>query len=507
MSISEAVYPSSATPLVNAQQAMLDAIARESFAGAVVSSRRAPAASQAATQGRQAAQLDNRGASLTPSDEMPGGKSLSPALRRRKAWALRDIAARLLRGPDGRGPAVCGCGRSGHDVTEVGLHLRDDGSARACGIHRCDSAWLCADCAPRRGKERQERMAEVFDHVKAFRDGQMVMCTLTIRHKRGQSLLELRKAVQAASRTARQGAPWARRKKQHQVFGVISAPEVTYSDVHGWHFHIHTALLLRGSGEEAQDLGEWFVRRYLATLKDDGYEALVDGQDVSVIWSERKLAEYIAKGVARSRDIAWEMAGQATKRTRKGQSLHPFEILERASGDPSMATLWLEYAEAMKGVRSCVVTKGIADALGIEPAADDDNPGVELDEPDAGAVGTLPSIVWNECMRKLQASTVLAVLEDGGAAAWPEARALAFDVAGFIYDEVMDGPPPPAQREIVHAPTPEHLATLAKARRHEFRRAGDAVRAAYDRERGVAVSLARRFEPPPVKRVLELMAA
>lgn len=456
----------------------------------------------------QAAQLDNRGAALTPPDEKPEGKSLSPVLRRRKAWALRDVAARLLRGPDGRGPAVCGCGRSGHEVAEIGLHLRDDGSARASGVHRCDSAWLCADCAPRRGKERQERMAEVFDHVKAFQDGHMVMCTLTVRHKRGQSLLELRKAVQAASRKARQGAPWDRRKKQHRVFGVISAPEVTWSLVHGWHFHVHTALLLRGSGDEAQDLGTWFVQRYLATLKDDGYDALVDGQDVSVIWSERKLAEYIGKGVARSRDIAWEMAGQATKRTRKGQSLHPFEILERAPGDPAMAALWLEYADAMKGVRSCVVTKGIADALGIEPDADEDAPGVEQAEPDAGTVGTLPSIVWNECMRSLKASTVLAVLEDGGAEAWPEARALAFSSAGFVYDDEMDAAPPmPARREVVHAPTPEHLAALAKARRHEFRRTGDAIRAAYDRERGVAVSLARRFEPPPVKRVLELMAA
>ncbi|MGO7360164.1 hypothetical protein [Rhizobium ruizarguesonis] len=356
-------------------------------------------------------------------------------------------------------------------------------------------------------------MEEVFDHVKGWRDGHMVMCTLTVRHKRGQSLADLRKAVQDASRKARQGAPWARRKKKHGIFGVISAPEVTFSQVNGWHFHIHTALLMRGPVDDAQDLGEWFVARYLDAVQAAGYSALLDGQDVSVIRSKTKLAEYIAKGVNRSRDLAWEMAGQATKKVRSVDSLHPFEILERASGDDTMAALWREYAAAMKGARSCIVTKGIAVALGLLPDPEEDDEeqeekGDNTPEVEADAVGKLPSVVWNACMGRLKASAVLAVLEDGGVEAWPEARALAFDVAGFVYDEIMDAPPPvPARREVVHAPTPEYLASVAKSKRHEFRRAGDAVRAAYDRERGVAVSLARRFEPPPVKRVLELMAA
>jgi len=355
-------------------------------------------------------------------------------------------------------------------------------------------------------------MAEVFDHVKGWTDGQMVMCTLTVRHDRKHALADLKKVVQRASSSARQGKPWERQKERHNLFGVISAPEVTYSVEAGWHFHIHTALLLRGSPESAQNLGEWFVKRYMRYIHRKGFTALIDGQDVSVIQDERNLAKYIAKGVSRSRDLAWEMAGQATKQVRGLSSLHPFDILERASGDPVMAGLWLEYAKVMKGVRSCIVTKTIADALGLLPDPEDEEEEEEkvghIEDVETGAVGKLPSIVWNECMRKLMASTVLAVLEDGGAEAWPKARALAFDVAGFVYDEVMDAPPPPpVRREVVHAPTPEHLAALAKARRHEFRRAGDAVRAAYDRERGVAVSLARKFEPPPVRLVLELMAA
>lgn len=434
---------------------------------------------------------------MTPPSVEAEGKRLSPVLRRRKAWALRDVAAHLLRREDGRGPSVCGCGRAGHDAPDVGLHLRDDGSARTSGAFRCDSGWLCTVCAPQRGKERAEKILEVFDHVRAFRDGRMVMCTLTVRHNRGHALADLRKVVQQASVAARQGAPWNRRKERHQIFGVISAPEVTWSAANGWHFHVHTALLLRGSDEDAQQLGEWFVERYLRAVQAAGYSALIDGQDVAVIRSEKRLAEYIAKGVNRNRDMAWEMAGQATKQA-CADSLHPFDILEKASGDVAMKALWLEYASAVKGMKSCVVTKGIADALGIEPEEDDDRPGEEP-EAESDAVGTLPAETWNTLMRRRLASSVLTLLEDGGAAGWEEVRRRAFAWAAGHDDR---RPP-----EAFHAPSPEHVAACARARRHEFREVSRAIGAALDRERGVAASLGRRFVPPSMRRVLELIAA
>jgi len=166
----------------------------------------------------KAAQLDNRGRTLTP-------PTSNEVLKRRQAWGLRDVSAMILRPADieKRGPAVCGCGRAGFAAEEVAFHLKENGTAKTSGVLHCDSAWLCPVCAPRRGKERQERMAEVFDHVKAYPDGQMVMCTLTVRHKRGQSLMELKKAVQAASRMARQGAPWSRAKRKFGVWCDIRA--------------------------------------------------------------------------------------------------------------------------------------------------------------------------------------------------------------------------------------------------------------------------------------------
>ena len=432
-----------------------------------------------------------------PSEEVGKAEAFR---QRRKRWALRDVAASILRPEEGRGPSVCGCGRAGFEVEEIGLHLRESGAARTSGTFACDSGWLCPVCAPRKGQERRDRMAEVFDHVKAFRDGQMVMCTLTVRHSRGQGLADLRKVVQAASRKARQGAPWARRKKHHGIFGVISAPEVTFSKANGWHFHIHTALLLRGTGAEAQDLGEWFVRRYMESIPA-GFSALLDGQDVSVIRSEKKLAEYIAKGVGRTRDVAWEMAGQATKKARSKDGLHPFEILELASGDDGMKALWLEYAAAMKGVRSCVVSPAIAAALGIEADEDEERPGNE-ERPEEEPAGYLRRDVWNTLMSRKRASTVLAALEDFGADRWADVERLALDLAGHGPEDSQ----PARTRE--HMPSAWTVAARAdEVRQQTSCSAGQAVRTAMDRERGHAVAYGMTFRPPPLRLVLELVAA
>jgi len=428
-------------------------------------------------------------------------------LERRRAWALRDVASMLLKPSDieKRGPAVCGCGRAGRDAEEVLFYLNENGTAKVGGVLHCDSAWLCPVCSKRKGVERQERVEEVFDHVKAFGDGQMLMCTLTVRHKKKQSLIELKKAVQEASRLARQGAPWARKKKEHNVLGVISAPEVTYSRQSGWHFHIHTAFVLRGSENDAQDLGEWFVARYLSYVQNLGYDALLAGQDVSVIKSPKTLAKYISKGVSSSRSLAWEMAGNATKRTRSQDSLHPFEILESASGDDGMKALFLEYAAAMKGVRSCIITRSLADALGIDANEDDEEieektGGVEGQEP----IGGLNSSIWNIVMNKMKSGVVLAILEDGGASSWPQAEAAAFEIAGVSIGS-NENPVEKVVRQ--HEPSAEMLAREIRSARYSTRTNGEAVQRVLDTHRGIAVGSGKTLVLPPLKVILDLIAA
>lgn len=467
----------------------------------------APMAVSSASARPQAAQLDNGGPTLTPPRTKEEEGNRKSILKRRQAWGLRDTAAMLLRPDDieKRGPAVCGCGRAGFEAEEVSFHLKEDGTAKTSGVLYCDSSWLCPVCAPRRGKERQERVAEVFDHVKAYNDGQMVMCTLTVRHRRGQSLVELKKAVQAASRMARQGAPWSRAKRKFGVFGVVSAPEVTWSPESGWHFHIHTAIVHRGTDKEAQSLGEWFVHRYMGYVEELGYSALIDGQDVSVIRDHKKLADYISKGVSRTRELAWEMAGQATKKARSKGGLHPFDILEKASGDDQMKALFREYADAMKGVRSCVVTKSLADALDIEPADDAEKKGERPPEPDA--VGTLPTFIWNKVMNKMKGGVVLSILEDGGSSAWADARSAAYDFAEWGFDDSEGAAIERRPISILHEPTADEIAREIRSYCSMKRNKGQAVKMVLDQHREFAKARGLTFVVPPMKKVLDLLAA
>ena len=431
---------------------------------------------------------------------------LSPVTKRRRAWALRDVAAMLLRpeDPEKRGPSVCACGRTGHDASTVGVHLSETGTAWTSSTLRCNSGWLCTVCGPRRARERQERVAEVYDTVTLGLKGQAPMVTLTVRHRLGMPLADLRKVEQDAWRSVRQGAPWARLKRKHGILGTITAPEVTWSRANGWHFHMHIAVPCLTDPDGAQEVGAWIVDRYIRYVRAAGYDALWEGQDVTLPKSPEQAARYLAKGVATNKDISWELAGAANKRGRSA-SLHPFDILEAASGDAAMAALWREYAAAMKGARSCVISAALAAKLGLDEAADVEAPAVEQAEEQP--VGELPSYVWNAVMRKRMGSTVLSIVEDGGAGAWPEALAEAYRVAEF--DPPMPaGTSPPMPTPRSHSPSPEQVARAVLAEAHPGGGGkGAAVGRVIDRERGFAVAQGLPFVPPDLRRVLDLLAA
>lgn len=441
---------------------------------------------------------------MTPPLRGEGEKGrLSPIVKRRRAWALRDQAAMLLRpdDPEKRGPAVCACGRTGHEIQAVGVHLTEVGTAWTSGTLRCNSGWLCTVCAPRRARERQERVAEVYDTVTLGLKGLVPMVTLTVRHRQGMALADLRQVEQDAWRSVRQGAPWARLKQRHGILGTITAPEVTWSAAYGWHFHMHIAVPCLTDRAGALEVGAWIIDRYIRYVRAAGYEALSQGQDVTLPSSPEDAARYLSKGVSSNQDISWELAGAANKRG-KSSSLHPFDILEAASGDAAMGALWREYAAAMKGARSCVISAALAKKLGLDEADDIEAPAVE--QAKETPLGHFPAYVWNGVMRRRLGSTVLSIVEDGGPQAWPQALAEAYRIAEFDPPTSETAPPTPRS----HAPTPEDVARAALCEVHQCRgRKGMAVGRVIDRERGFAVARGLAFVPPDLRRVLELVGA
>ncbi|MBO6508193.1 MAG: hypothetical protein JJ979_06875 [Roseibium sp.] len=357
-------------------------------------------------------------------------------------------------------------------------------------------------------------MADVFDALDAGvitdnttgarERGSLPMVTLTIRHRPGMSLAVLKAAVLEAWRKTRQGAPWKRAQEQYGVLGVLTAPEVTWSPAAGWHFHIHCGIPCLSGKESAVELGAWLIDRYVRYLRAAGFDALREVQDVTVPDHIGDALNYMAKGVATSRNAVWEMAGgTATKTATKADGgLTPFDILEASYGDKRMQALWREYAEVMPGTRSCVITAKMAGRLGIDAADDEDEPGEEQAEESAPTyVGSIPPFVLNGLMNKRRASTAVALLEDLGRDRWPDIERQIWGLAGCGEPPASagvrnDDPEPPRE----HRPSVDEIAAEVRL---SGRRTTDGLRRVLHRHRRTAVVTGRSLVLPDLSEVLK----
>ncbi|KQT83118.1 hypothetical protein [Aurantimonas sp. Leaf443] len=319
--------------------------------------------------------------------------------------------SRMLRiglAPDERGPSVCGCGRPGFDVESVGIHrrTREDGTRRAfvSGVYRCGSGWLCPTCAPAVAAIRQARVQRVVEATTEH-DGSFVMGLVTVSHGPADRLADLKRLVSESFAAARRGAPWERIKRRGGIAGVLVAPEVTHGG-YGWHFHIHFGMACLADKADARAAGEALIERFMRAVEARGGKALRHAQGIQIAASPEAAGEYIAKGTS------WELAAGSSGRKSHAAGRTPWDIAEDAiDGDMPSYGLWREFAEAMPGTRSCVVTPRLAAALGID-AEDDDETGGAFDlTEEALKVGDVPSPTWRTILRTSLAGTFLATIE------------------------------------------------------------------------------------------------
>jgi len=432
--------------------------------------------------------LDNRAATLTP--------KVKEAVQISR-WRLKHTVSNILRSVDSETtPGVCKCGTAGHNSELISL-TRDGKKAGVAGVFYCDSPWLCPTCAPRRAAQRANKVADVFKAVEA-KGGQIVFVTLTVKHGAGDSLSDLKKMVMEACRKARQGKPWKLAVERYEIAGVMVGPEVTYSLKHGWHFHLHVALVVLTDDEKlANEAGEWLMQRYRSYIAQAGGKTSRQAQDVTVIWRQDDLADYMSKGSA-----AWEVSNAGATKTGK-EGLTPWDLAARAGrGDAKAARLFQEYADVMPGTRSCVITKGLADKLGIEPAADEDAPGVEEmpEDQNVEIVGTMEPYRWHRVLRNGYAADVLKAVSDGWR--WSDISTM---IANFLHEN--EGIKKPESKMKYHEPSAEQLAYKARNQSAHCRgNKGQALQIVIAGEREYAKDRGLIYVQPDLKQVLELLA-
>lgn len=265
----------------------------------------------------------------------------------------------------------------------------DGKSAHFSGTERCSSIWACPVCS---SVIRAERAREITRAVERHQQagGSILFVTLTIRHKKTDSLKQSIDAVLGSWKKLLQGRAWVggRNKSgmrdRFDVEGYIRSTEVTYSEKNGWHPHIH-ALILTGrelNDDEISSFGDEIHARWARYAKTaTGREPTRQhGIDVQRVDKKGKiLGKYLSKiqdeGMAKTEkwDASAELARADVKNGRDGHFV-PFELLDKEHPFPApqRRRLWGEYVEYTRGRRAITWSRGLKDRYDVVEKTDDE---------------------------------------------------------------------------------------------------------------------------------------
>lgn len=292
---------------------------------------------------------------------------------------------------------VCSCGTAPtFGVDEVSITQSANGVARASGLMRCGSVWLCAECASIIEAERGREVAQLILNARES-CYHVLMLTFTIPHARGTPLKESMDALAGAMRTMRQDRKIRNLQASLGFAGLVRSTEITYG-ANGWHAHIHELWVIQADPAaffvplgvdqvqaSIQPIWARFVRRWT------GRESSVQhGLDVREVWSANDYLAKMPDAYARREATGkprWgadaEMTKSALKVGRVGSRVIWQLIDDAALGDQQASSLVRDYARGTwrrrrmywtpsRTNRKGVTKLGLRDLFGLRPEVDDE---------------------------------------------------------------------------------------------------------------------------------------
>lgn len=222
-----------------------------------------------------------------------------------------------------RGLTACGYPAPQKDEVVAFLVEEEEGfRVRFSGVQTCGSPWACPVCSSRLARDRGEALARVTARLVEL-GYRAVHVVLTVRHTRGEALIDVFGALSSAWRWA-----WGHRRVKAFLRGVAYARsvEVTYGR-NGWHPHIH-ALLLVPAHRDPRALEEPLWEAWSEAVEAVGWApSSRDAYSFEVVRKKDLglVSRYVGKG---SWGLGLEVAGGALKGGHQG--LTPFELLAAA---------------------------------------------------------------------------------------------------------------------------------------------------------------------------------
>jgi len=250
------------------------------------------------------------------------------------------------------------------------------------GLATCGSVWACPCCSVRILNARRGEVATAIGLHLSSHGAQLAMLTLTMRHRRGQSLAELWDALGYAWAGVTSGKGWKTAQARYGLAGWVRVVEVTHGG-NGWHVHVHALLFLdRAQPVEPSELVDWrgdLSARWSRALERKGLSpALERAQDLHMIdGTADPLAEYFTKQTDDefTADALSQEFTRSASKTARGASVgrSPWRFLDGAmGGDADELALWWEFESASRGRRQMTWSRGFRDRLGLnDPESDE----------------------------------------------------------------------------------------------------------------------------------------
>lgn len=342
----------------------------------------------------------------------------SKRVARKQVFTLKNQSAKLM-----TSHRVCGCCNFRVDKNDlVGIKVstnQNSGTATRkatlTNVFRCDSIWVCPVCAQRilaqRGKEIEQAI-----QINEKNGFSVFMLTLTHSHSRDDELKPKLKLIGKALTRFFGDRTMQAVFEKCGLIGHIKALEFTHSFENGWHPHNHILMFSRFAPDDFKNM------QIAVTYDKDGFIRLVTAKrykmmkqrnqlsSISHVTIEQFIKHYWrkcclsvglgepsyergatlqdadkAKSYLTKFKTAQEMT--STSKQAKGSSRNQWQLLQDSmNGDAQASALFIEYAEATKGQRQLVWSRGLKEFFKIEQVEDsqcevpDDDDMIVVDE-------------------------------------------------------------------------------------------------------------------------------
>ena len=228
-------------------------------------------------------------------------------------------------------------------------------SAFYTGLMVCGSIWACPVCASKISERRKKELDTV-----DFSAYTLFMVTVTISHKKDDTLKNLTVGLGQAWRSVRSGRWWSKFKSDYKIVGSFTAQEVTWGPGTGWHPHKHILFLSSSKSINLDEVKRALYSRYQGNLlKRNGHASFEHG--ITISFADDDVTEYISKFVKWGH-VA-ELTKGTVKRARSVDRYQAFDLL--ASDSPFVQSKFIEYVSVFSGSRQLVASPGLRELLGL----------------------------------------------------------------------------------------------------------------------------------------------